>query len=179
VALHSKWLEGHFESICNNHVSQASVGRAALLETSIPLPPFPEQLRIVAKIEALLLRVNNARGKFAKLPAMLKRFRQSVLAAGCSGRLTADWRDEHSDPEPEPTALLHSDSRVRKRSRPQSESSDEIRELPELPERWSFVQLAAAARLIQYGTSERATEFGKGIAVLRMSNVQDGGYCPN
>jgi type I restriction enzyme S subunit len=30
----------------------------------------------------------------ARVPALLKRFRQSVLAAACSGKLTADWREE-------------------------------------------------------------------------------------
>jgi type I restriction enzyme S subunit len=29
------------------------------------------------------------------MPKMLKRFRQSILAAACSGRLTADWREEN------------------------------------------------------------------------------------
>jgi len=67
----------------------------------IPLPPLAEQKRIVAKVEALLARVNAARARLAKVPAILRRFRQSVLAAACSGQLTADWREEH----PETTAL--------------------------------------------------------------------------
>jgi len=56
--------------------------------------PSPEQQRIVAKVEALLARVNAARERLAKAPAILKRFRQSVLAAACSGQLTADWRED-------------------------------------------------------------------------------------
>ena len=32
--------------------------------------------------------------RLTKIPVILKRFRQSVLAAACSGRLTADWRQE-------------------------------------------------------------------------------------
>jgi len=40
----------------------------------------------------LLARVSAARARLAKLPALLKRFRQSVLAAACSGELTAEWR---------------------------------------------------------------------------------------
>ena len=46
----------------------------------------------MAKVEEVLARVNAARERLAKLPSILKRFRQSVLAAACSGRLTADWR---------------------------------------------------------------------------------------
>jgi type I restriction enzyme, S subunit len=61
----------------------------------IPLAPLSEQMRIVAKVEEVLSHVNAARERLAKLPTMLKRFRQSVLAAACSGRLTADWRDQN------------------------------------------------------------------------------------
>jgi type I restriction enzyme S subunit len=64
-----------------------------LRKLSIPLPPLAEQKRIVAKVEELLARVNAARERLARVPAILKRFRQSVLAAACSGRLTADWRN--------------------------------------------------------------------------------------
>lgn len=92
LALHHKWQQGHFQRICNNHVSQASVSREVLLNTELLLPPLAEQRRIVAKVEALVARVDAARGRLAKLPALLRRFRQSVLAAACSGQLTADWR---------------------------------------------------------------------------------------
>jgi type I restriction enzyme S subunit len=58
----------------------------------MPLPPLAEQKRIVAKVEALLERVNKARDNLATVPAILKRFRQSVLAAATTGKLTEDWR---------------------------------------------------------------------------------------
>ncbi len=35
---------------------------------------------------------NSTKERLAKAPLILKRFRQAVLAAACSGRLTADWR---------------------------------------------------------------------------------------
>lgn len=62
----------------------------------VPLPPLPEQQRIVAKLERLLDRVNSCQQRLAKIPVLLKRFRQSVLAAACSGCLTADWRGENN-----------------------------------------------------------------------------------
>jgi type I restriction enzyme S subunit len=58
----------------------------------IPVPPLAEQKRIVAKVEELLARVNAARERLARVPAILKRFRQAVLAAACEGRLTEEWR---------------------------------------------------------------------------------------
>jgi type I restriction enzyme, S subunit len=73
------------------------VSFSALAELDFPLPPLAEQKRIVAKVEALLARVNAARERLARVPAILKRFRQSILAAACSGHLTTTWRDDHPD----------------------------------------------------------------------------------
>ncbi|MBN8625961.1 MAG: restriction endonuclease subunit S [Planctomycetes bacterium] len=64
----------------------------------VQIPPLAEQRRIVAKVEELLTRVNAARERLAKAPTILKRFRQSVLAAACSGQLTSDWRSIESEP---------------------------------------------------------------------------------
>lgn len=62
-------------------------------EIDFPLPPLKEQRRIVEKLEKLLHKVNACKERLNKIPSILKHFRQSVLAAACSGRLTADWRE--------------------------------------------------------------------------------------
>jgi type I restriction enzyme, S subunit len=41
LALHQRWRQGFFKSVCNQHVSQSSVSRTVLLETEVALPPFP------------------------------------------------------------------------------------------------------------------------------------------
>ncbi len=79
--------------------------RGDLRDLLFPLPPKAEQRRITAKIEDLLTHVNASRDRLAKVPKILKAFRQSVLAAACSGRLTEDWRDRHADVEPATTLL--------------------------------------------------------------------------
>lgn len=63
---------------------------------SIALAPFGEQHRIVLKLEESLSKVEACQKGLAKIPVILKRFRQSVLSAACSGRLTADWRENKS-----------------------------------------------------------------------------------
>ena len=54
-------------------------------EIEIPLPPLSEQHRIVAKLDALMEKVECNNQRLDKIPALLKRFRQSVLAAAVSG----------------------------------------------------------------------------------------------
>jgi len=65
--------------------------------TIVPLPPLAEQRRIVAAVEALLARVNASRERLDRVSVMLKAFRQAVLAAACSGRLTEGWRNSTFD----------------------------------------------------------------------------------
>ena len=60
------------------------------------LPPLNEQKRIVEKLEKLLGKVEDAKVRLDKIPAILRRFRQSVLTAACAGKLTADWRAENN-----------------------------------------------------------------------------------
>ena len=58
----------------------------------IPLAPKKEQRRIVRKLALLIEKMRSSEERLDEIPTILKRFRQSVLAAACSGRLTADWR---------------------------------------------------------------------------------------
>ena len=60
---------------------------------TISVPPLPEQKRIADKLDTLLARVDACRERLDRIPAILKRFRQSVLAAATSGKLTEEWRE--------------------------------------------------------------------------------------
>lgn len=59
------------------------------------LPPLPEQHQIAAKLDDLLAQVGSIKTRLDAIPKILKRFRQSVLAAAVSGKLTEDWRGLH------------------------------------------------------------------------------------
>lgn len=61
----------------------------------IPLPPLPEQHRIVAKIEELFTRLNAGIKALKKIKAQLKRYRQAVLKYAFEGKLTEKWREKH------------------------------------------------------------------------------------
>ena len=63
------------------------------------LAPLAEQKVIADKVDTLLAQVDNTKARLERIPQILKRFRQSVLAAAVSGRLTEEWRRDHSKPE--------------------------------------------------------------------------------
>ncbi|WP_341706321.1 restriction endonuclease subunit S [Halopseudomonas sp.] len=63
----------------------------------LSLPPLAEQTRIAAKLDELLAQVDTLKARIDGIPALLKRFRQSVLAAAVSGRLTEEWRIKSSN----------------------------------------------------------------------------------
>jgi type I restriction enzyme S subunit len=56
------------------------------------LAPKEEQKRIADKLDTVLTRVDAVNTRLARVAPLIKRFRQSVLAAATSGRLTEDWR---------------------------------------------------------------------------------------
>jgi type I restriction enzyme S subunit len=76
------------------NIANISVGR--LSEIEIPLAPLDEQKRIAEKLDTLFARVDSCQTHLERVPQILKRFRQSVLAAATSGRLTEDWREERA-----------------------------------------------------------------------------------
>lgn len=93
----------------NHHSSGVQLPRVSfekLAELEVPIPPLAEQKRIVTKVEELLAQVNAARERLARVPAILKRFRQAVLSAACDGGLTEAWRAAHPETEPAESLLV-------------------------------------------------------------------------
>ena len=60
------------------------------------LPPLAEQKAIADKLDELLRQVESTKVRLDAIPAILKSFRQSVLAAAVSGKLTEEWRGDKS-----------------------------------------------------------------------------------
>lgn len=60
----------------------------------VPVAPVDEQKRIADKLDTVISRVDAVNARLARVAPILKRFRQSVLAAATSGRLTEDWRGD-------------------------------------------------------------------------------------
>lgn len=120
----------------------------------MPLPPLNEQRRIVAKLEELLAKVDASHKRLAKIPVILKRFRQAVLAAACSGRLTADWREEN------PSIFF------------EKQTVDES--LPDIPESWKWVKFGQLTTMFRSGSTEVPVNETTSFPILRSSSVRIG-----
>ncbi len=101
--INSAWGREWAARVRTDGVSQSNINGTKLAEMTVPLAPLAEQRRIVAQVEALLEQVIRAKGRLERVTGILKRFRQAVLAAACSGELTREWRTERGH-APHPAA---------------------------------------------------------------------------
>jgi type I restriction enzyme S subunit len=122
------------------------VNKSKFQTTPFPLPPLPEQHRIVAEIEKQLTRLDAGVAALRRAQANLRRYKATVLKAACEGRLVPQ------DPADEPAATLLQRILAERRQRWEAEqivrgkdpkklkykepASPDTSELPELPERW-------------------------------------------
>ena len=163
----------------------------------IPLPPLPEQHRIVAKIEELFTKLDAGINALHKVQAQLKRYRQSVLKAAFEGKLTEAWGSKHQV-EIEPASVLLERILKERREKWEAEQIEQMKAkgnipkddkwkakykepatpdssvLPEVPDDWRWVKLEQVTYLVTKGSSPRWQGFqyvNDGIVFLRSQNV--------
>ncbi|MCG5236129.1 restriction endonuclease subunit S [Xanthobacter oligotrophicus] len=68
------------------------INRGPFLAHPFPLPPLPEQRRIVAKIDSLTAKSRRARDHLDHIPRLVEKYKQAILAAAFRGDLTREWR---------------------------------------------------------------------------------------
>ncbi|HYG62214.1 MAG TPA: restriction endonuclease subunit S [Thermoanaerobaculia bacterium] len=164
IVLRHRYLRGDF----NRYQAQTTNIRNLnfnefLAGVSVPVPPLAEQRRIAGMAGDLLGRVDNARRRLERMPGILKRFRQAVLAAAYAGKLTEEWRRKGNGS----LRLLRADL-------PAWELPSPL-EMPEVPSAWEILPLREVTSRVQYGLSLKADgEARGGIPMLRMGNIQDG-----
>ena len=99
-ALRSSETQEAMRETASRSVNIANLALSRIGELTIPLPPLSVQQRLVEKIERLLEQSRTAREALDRIPPLLRRFRQSVLAKAFRGELT------EGDPNDEPAAVL-------------------------------------------------------------------------
>lgn len=149
-------------------VGQARVPADWLKDVEIELPEIDEQRHIVGLIKQLQQRTDSTRDRLAAIPTLLKRFRQSVLAAACSGQLTADWREAQDFAEDG----LELSSRLAAHRKAKKSDAVPHEEVPE----WADTSVEALCAVATGATPlrKRADYFGGSIPWITSSSVNHG-----
>jgi type I restriction enzyme S subunit len=140
------------EAAFTGSAGQSRVPVEFMRSCQIPLSPLVEQERIVTKLDILLSSVNISQQRLEKIPKLLARFRQSVLAAACSGRLTTLWREEHN-------AVQSASDLVSSLQTENPELHLEVFENSsrgELPDSWQWAPLGKLGAFVGGGTPSKA-----------------------
>jgi type I restriction enzyme S subunit len=178
--------------------AQPNISQTILKAIQIPVAPLAEQRRIVAQLEVTLQRLEASQQRLDKLPGLLKQFRQAVLAAAVSGRLTEAWRAENPTQETgaDLLARIRSERRVQWEQKQlakmkgkqltisdswklkyEEPSEPDTNELPELPEGWVYVsveQLTNGSRPSSYGVLIPGSDIEDGVPMVRVGDINDG-----
>jgi type I restriction enzyme S subunit len=163
----------------NSRSCQTGFNREDVQDIEFPVAPLREQRRIAAKLETLLSKVEASQERLAKIPVLLKRFRQSVLAAACSSRLTADWREENPDVD-DASGLVAELERIHEAAGGHKKGnaaapSNEAHDLStdDLPSTWRLTEMRSAVcpnRPITYGILKPGPETPGGIPYVRVAD---------
>src|SRR5690606_3076316 len=123
-----------------------SVRNSDFLNTPFPLPPLPEQKRIVDRVESLLGKINEAKELIEEAKETFETRRAAILAKAFRGELTKKWREQHPDIEPADQLLERIKAEKEKleetkKRRKQKTELPPIEPPYELPKGWTWVRL--------------------------------------
>ena len=165
--------------------------KSIVIKYSFP-PPLTEQQRIVARVEALLSHVNAARDRLRRVPLIMKKFRQAVLAIACSGRLTEGWREENPSVPFSSEALDtffrnvkdENSLKILQKRTQNTEASSDFEGSFEIPESWCWVKLGRLASLEKnsitdspFGSNLKTEHYTQnGPRVIRLQNIGDASF---
>ena len=133
---------------------------------AILLPPLNEQKRIVAKLDAIIPRIDSLKARLDKIPALIKRFRQSVLTAAVTGKLTETWREEHPEVESAEGLLYHNIKTI------EAKNYNIIWNDFEIPENWKCIYLKDIAELRLGKMLDSSKNKGDLLSYIRNVNVR-------
>ena len=153
----------------DNAVNQANFNATKTGEVAIPLPPLPEQHRIVNKIEELFTQLDAGVDLLQKTKVLLNQYRQSVLKDAFEGKLTEEWR-ENRKAESSPTRFLPSGVK-----NPLSLARVNLPKLHKVPTTWVWTNIGILSNSMKNGIYKPKHFYSDdGIACLRMYNINKG-----
>ncbi|GFD67770.1 restriction endonuclease subunit S [Alteromonas sp. KUL106] len=166
----------NLRNITSATTSVAAIYQKQLFGLKLPLCPLSEQKVIADKLDTLLAQVESTRARLERIPEILKTFRQSVLAAAVSGKLTEEWRLEHQAPESINFTEETKKERLQKGIREGKLAKDaNVPYVPyEIPESWNWVRLGHLALKITDGAHNTPKVLESGFPYLMAKDLTGG-----
>ena len=93
--LRAEWFRDEAKRNMAGAVGQQRVKKGFLVSYAFPLPPLPEQHRIVERIESLFEKLDHAKELTQSVLDSLKTRKAAILHKAFTGELTAKWREEN------------------------------------------------------------------------------------
>ncbi len=160
-----KRIENVTSSVTVGHLSSRDI-----INIPILIPPYSIQPKINDKLKNGASLVKDQQKINIRLERKLKMFRQAILAAAVTGKLTDVWREENSNIETASRLLEKIQAQRKVKSKAPSTGID-TQELSPLPDKWIYVFFGDVVDDFKYGTSEKSDYSYKGTPVLRIPNV--------
>ena len=167
-------------------IALQNVNAKKLAALTVPLPPLPEQHRIVAEIEKQFTRLDASEAALRRVQANLKRYRASVLKAACEGKLVPTEaelaQDEGRDYEPADQLLerilterrARWESQEKRKGKYKEPATLDTSDLPELPDGWAWATVdGLILKSPQNGIYKPKSQYGDGVPILRIEDYQD------
>ena len=168
-----RYIKAVIKNNIENIISKANglipgLKRELLLSLEIPLPPFPEQQRIVAEIEKCFALIDIIENGKADLQTIIKQAKNKILDLAIHGKLVSQ------DPNDEPA------SELLKRINPNAEitcDNGHYQNLPfEVPQNWSWTTLGKIGKWQSGSTPSRLNKdyYNGEIPWLKTGDLNDG-----
>lgn len=143
---------------------ELSGSKASMVE--FPLPPLPEQKRIVHRIESLFAKLDEAKEKIQQVLDGAEMRKAAILHKAFTGELTKTWRRENN--------ITTTDDVNREKLSKECEEYD----IPyEIPDEWRWVTFNEVCTFIGSGVTPKggqAVYTDSGIPFIRSQNVLNG-----
>ena len=156
-------------------IGLANVNGTKLGAMSVPVPPLAVQRLLTSLLDSVNTANLSATNHLASARKAIERFRQSVLAAACSGALTREWRRENPSADAAQLAAELESTRLEvlgPRAKPPVPIAEA--ELPELPPTWQWLSVDALARRVVDGVHKTPTYVEAGIPFITVRNLTAG-----
>lgn len=152
-------------------------------ETLVPTVDLKEQQAIVSKTEELFSELDKGIEQLKTAQQQLKTYRQSVLKWAFEGKLTEEWREQHSHLQSGNECVKQIQNEKEKIAKANGKkikpmtsiTDDEMEELFEIPARWAWVRNEDYLFEVKDGTHDTPKYQDEGIPFITQKNIREEG----